>query len=101
MGSPRGQVHHARCVVAHLAGFSFGPDTVVLAVDRLREALADQDPIVRAGAIYGLAEAGELRPDTLERIAALKADPDEVVREAATYAHSHLASLLKGSKEKP
>ncbi len=50
---------------------------------------SDPDPIVRAGAAFGLGDAGERAgPGAIEALAALKDDPDEDVREAAAFALS-------------
>jgi hypothetical protein len=65
---------------------SLEPQAIDMAVRRLREALGDPDPLVRAGAAYGLGDAGERGRATLPALEPLKNDADPRVRQAAAEA---------------
>jgi HEAT repeat protein len=84
-------VSMARSAIVIGPSLGLGPGAVDLAVRRLRECLADPDPLVRTGAANGLADAGERAgPGAIEALTALEHDSDEVVREAATCAVGRL-----------
>jgi HEAT repeat protein len=69
-----------------------------LAVRRLQEGLSDSDPIVRAGAAYGLADAGsQAGQGAIKAIKPLLDDPDPLVHEAALHAINRLS--LPGTAE--
>jgi len=84
--SPRLRVFMARMCMIRIEDQELRTATLRI----LRTALADPDPYVRAGAAYGLADAGPRGRDSLSAIEALEADPDEVVREAAEISAARL-----------
>jgi hypothetical protein len=76
--NPRERTVAARLAILMGNELGMGPDAADLGVACLREFLADSDPFVRAGAAYGLADAGPRAAAEIVRLRALTTDPDEV-----------------------
>lgn len=92
-GGARLLVFTSRAAIVNEFDFPLGAEAIDLAVQRLRELLGDPDPLIRAGATYGLADAGSRAgPGTIKAIKPLLDDPDPVVHEAAIFAINRLSS---------
>jgi hypothetical protein len=92
-GFPRLCVFHARTAVRHGSSMGIEPDIISLAIRRLGEGLSDPDPIVRAGAAYGLMDVGKPAQGYMKTIEVLRSDSDPRVREAAFFALMHLREV--------
>jgi len=82
-GSARLRIYLARRLAVDRLELADDRRALPLVIEVLRDGLADPDPVVRAGAILGLGEAGLRGRESLPAIEALRGDADRRVREAA------------------
>jgi hypothetical protein len=92
-GGARLLVFTSRAAIVNDFDFPLGDEAIDLAVRQLRSLLGDSDPLIRIGAVYGLADAGpRAGPGAIKAIKPRLDDPDPVVHEAAIFAINRLSS---------
>ncbi len=85
-GSNRLQLLCARSLLASKSDLQDRPNDAKVATRLVKAFLKNADPIIRAGAAYGLAESGNVDAEAIASLETAISDPDDVVREAAEYA---------------